>query len=174
MKAPAAYEWMVSDLDLTSRNDTADDLTAAVDVWNEAQSERLGVAYVSTGMLELVTKRLVVEDAAFLIIEESGGTVGFALASPAREDDGTGAIIPGLAHISAVAIKSNHWGRGVGRRLMNAVVQELRCRGYRGAQLWTQTSNSRALRLYLSLGFVFMGDEKEMLGETIRRYRLFL
>lgn len=149
---------------------TAADLDAAVALWDEAQSARLGVATVCPGMRELESERLTNQKALFLILEESQMVIGIALASPAREGAGQGAIISGLAHISSVAVKPTHWGRGLGRQLLNALMERLPERGYSEAQLWTQPTNSRALTLYLSLGFEYTGDEQFFRGEHIRLY----
>jgi len=162
---------MTAASNLAIRNGMDGETTIAVDLWNEAQSARRGAATTSSGMLELEATRLRSRDAVFLVLEEIGNPIGFALASPAREDWGTGKIIPGLAHISSVAVKPSRWGHGFGRQLMGVLIEELARLGYLNAQLWTQPSNRRALRLYLSLGFWFTGDErKDDLGEHIGRY----
>ncbi|MDQ6826948.1 MAG: GNAT family N-acetyltransferase [Candidatus Eremiobacteraeota bacterium] len=146
------------------------DLSIAVALWDEAQSARRGMPSVSAEMLAMESRRLSAANALFFVLEEDGKPIGIALASPAREDAGDGKMIPRLAHISSVAIKPGYWGRGLGRRLMNALIQELPKRHYTAAQLWTQPSNLRALQLYLSLGFKFAGDEKIHQFENIRRY----
>ena len=161
-------------MDSSIRQGTVNDLAASVGLWNEAQSARRGVASVYPGMLELVRTRFAARNAILLIAEELGEVIGFAQVCPAGENDGAGQVIPGLAHIGAVSVKPGCWGRGFGRRLMTAVIEEMPRRGYTRAQLWTQKTNDRALRLYTDLGFVFTGDEKtdDEMGERIGRYIL--
>lgn len=159
-------------MDSTVRLGTVDDLNVAVALWEEAQSTRKGTRFLAPAMVEMETNRLSHENACFLILEERGRAIGLALFSPARENAGTGEIISGLAHISSVAIKPTHWGRGLGRRLMNAVLEGIKIRGYTTTQLWTQPGNLRAVSLYTSLGFEPTGEEKSFEDERIIRYVL--
>lgn len=155
------------------RNGTNADLAFVVALWDEAQSARRGLPSTSPGMLELEATRLKSERAVFLVVEEEGDHIGFALASPARANWGAGEVIADLAHVSSVAVKPSRWGHGFGRKLMARLTEELTRRGYLRAQLWTQLSNQRAIDLYLDLGFQFAGDERlDDRGEQIRRYVL--
>lgn len=155
------------------RKGTSDELALAVALWSEAQSARRGSPSTSPDMLELETTRLTSERAVFLVMQEEGNVIAFALASPARADWGAGEVIAGIAHISSVAVKPSRWGHGLGLKLMEALTQELARLGYLRAQLWTQPSNQRAVKLYLKLGFQFTGDERrDDNGERIRRYVL--
>lgn len=152
------------------RKGTTADLQAAVEIWEEAQTERKGCEFLAPEMLEMEARRLGHDRSCFLIAEQNGKMVGLALYSPARQDSGAGDIIPGLAHISSVAVRPSYWGRGIGRRLMVALVDELMSNSYEFAQLWTQNDNDRATRLYGALGFQATDDEKTFEGERIRRY----
>lgn len=159
-------------MDRTIRNGTADDLKIAVRLWEEAQSKRKGTRFLAPAMLDMETTRLRHAKACFLILEVGRRAIGLALFSPARENSGTGKIIPGLAHISSVAVKPTYWGRGLGKFLMNAVVEEIKIRGYESTQLWTQPDNLRAVSLYAGLGFESTGEEKYFEDERIIRYLL--
>jgi len=64
----------------------------------------------------------------------------------------------------------DRWGGGIGGRLVDAILTEARTRGYDRAQLWTQTDNARARRLYEGRGFGASGREKEESGEPIVHY----
>lgn len=155
---------------MTIRRGQTEDLQAAVSLWEQAQTKRKGSEFLAPQFVEMETRRLAQDNSCFLIAEENGEMVGLALYSPAREDSGAGDIIPGLAHISSVAVKPSYWGRGIGRRLMVALMDELMSNGYPLAQLWTQNDNARAIRLYGALGFQATDDEKTFEGEHIRRY----
>ncbi|MDQ2680286.1 MAG: GNAT family N-acetyltransferase [Candidatus Eremiobacteraeota bacterium] len=141
-----------------------------MNLWEGAQSERTGSRFFAADLLHTLTTRLAELNSCLLTLEQQHELVGFAFFSPARNNSGAGDVIPSMAHISSVAVNPTHWGQGLGRRLMIAVIDELSGFGYANAQLWTQPSNSRALSLYLSLGFQFTGDEKVFDGELIRRY----
>ncbi|MBC6460754.1 GNAT family N-acetyltransferase [Actinomadura sp. HBU206391] len=109
--------------------------------------------------------RLTGPDAFFVVAEnrDEGGTVGdatvgrgavgLAVGMHSREDGGAGRAIPGLCHITMVAVQPGWWGQGIGKRLIWALLSELRTRGYDRAQLFTQADNTRAQRLYMGLGF---------------------
>ena len=103
-------------------------------------------------------------EAFLLIAEDAGDVVGMALGVQALSDDGAGAPVRGLCHISMVFVAPDYWGRGIGGRLVAALLPEARSRGYDRAQLWTQSDNARARRLYEGRGFVLSGREKDEFG----------
>lgn len=113
----------------------------------------------------------VVTPGAFLLVAEAcGEIVGMALGMQARANDGAGPPVEGLCHISMVFVAPERWGRGIGGRLVDALLAEARARGYDRAQLWTQADNPNAQRLYEGRGFLRSGREKEDLGEWIFHY----
>ena len=71
-----------------------------------------------------------------------------------------------------IFVAPRRWGEGIGRRLVEAVLDEARSAGYDRVQLWTQTDNPRAQRLYESRGFIATGRRKyeEELEEQIMHY----
>lgn len=82
---------------------------------------------------------------------------------------------PGLCHVSLVFVAPDAWGQGIGARLMDALLEEARLRGYTRSQLWTHETNLRARRLYASRGFALTGDrEVNRAGETIMRFERLL
>ena len=95
-----------------------------------------------------------------------------ALVVQALAGDGAGTDpLPGVAHLSMVAVHPDHWGRHLGAAVMARAQLEARHAGYTRAQLWTQKTNVRARRLYERLGWTPSGrtttDER---GEEIRHY----
>ncbi|GAA2618385.1 GNAT family N-acetyltransferase [Actinomadura fulvescens] len=94
----------------------------------------------------------------FFVAERSGTVVGSAAAMSGRRDGGLGEAIPGLCHISMVAVLPEFWGQGIGRQLLTALVNEARDRGYERVQLFTQADNARGHALYERLGFILTGE----------------
>jgi GNAT superfamily N-acetyltransferase len=94
-----------------------------------------------------------------------------AVGEQALSDDGAGPPIEGLCHVSMVFVAPDRWGEGLGGRLVDALLEEVRGRGYDRAQLWTQTENVRARRLYERRGFRPSGREKDDLGERIAHFQ---
>jgi 8-oxo-dGTP pyrophosphatase MutT (NUDIX family)/ribosomal protein S18 acetylase RimI-like enzyme len=98
--------------------------------------------------------------------------LSMAVAMPARADDGRSTHnVPGLAHISSVATLPGHWGQGLARRGVEAILAQAARRGYARAQLWTHVDNAGARHLYKSLGFELSGRHRlDDHGEPIVHY----
>lgn len=56
-----------------------------------------------------------------------------------------------------ISVLREAWGRGVGSRLMDAVIQAAQSAGFRQLELEVAADNDRALRLYRSFGFAECG-----------------
>jgi ribosomal-protein-alanine N-acetyltransferase len=63
----------------------------------------------------------------------------------------------GEAHILNVCVGENFRCRGLGRHLMLALIERAAALGVREAFLEVRPSNTAAIRLYLSMGFVQLG-----------------
>jgi ribosomal protein S18 acetylase RimI-like enzyme len=153
------------------RRARAADNPALVDVWLRAEVAR-GV-HRPPELVEFVRGRLGAVDALVLVAESYGRPVGLAVAEPAREDMGRGGAIPGLAHVGMVFTDPDHWGRGVGRALVDDLVNRLKAAGFTTAQLWVRAANERARRLYAGRGFYADGttgtdDEGQLIIRMIR------
>lgn len=149
------------------------DIEPAAALFHHADRTRLG----SPGgtVPARLAERLRSPDAIFVVSSHGPSLIGMAAGVQARHDGGAGDPIPGLCHITMVAVHPDHWGHGVGRRLLDALIPEVREHGYDRAQLFTQTGNTRARRLYEGLGFTRSGliataDN----GEEIAHYTLAL
>ena len=65
---------------------------------------------------------------------------------------------PETGEVFAMYVLSDYYGKGVGRSLMNAALDQLK--DYPEICLWTLKENKRAVRLYLKCGFAHDGREK--------------
>ena len=63
--------------------------------------------------------------------------------------------------ISGIAVGHEHRGHGVGRRLVDAAVDQARARGARRLTLHVLAPNAAARRLYESVGFVVEGVQRD-------------
>jgi ribosomal protein S18 acetylase RimI-like enzyme len=72
------------------------------------------------------------------------------------DDPGYGFVAAGIPEVS-VGIDAAWRGRGAGRALLEALIAEARERGLPGLSLSVEEENTRARRLYRSLGFVDVG-----------------
>ena len=146
---------------ISIRRGTAEDIGASAQLWIEAKGARLGKAQTDEALPGLLLSRLQEKGALLFIVEaESASVIGTATVFPARKPPNTGNIIKARAHISLVAVKPAYWGRGIGRQLMQRILDELSRSDYQAAQLWVETVNERAVKLYLSLGFTPTSETK--------------
>ena len=122
--------------------------------------------------LAVFRDRAALPDAWFAAGALDGRIVAFAHGLWAREKDGTGEPIPGLMHLSMIAVEPEYWGRGYGRKITEFAIALSSILGYRAIQLWTAPTNERAVRLYRRLGFMAIGRVKEHAGEEIGLYFL--
>jgi len=82
--------------------------------------------------------------------------VGFATWSPSPDEDATDTTADvGAIYLDPVAV-----GQGVGRRLLEHVVDELTGAGFIDATLWVLRTNSRARRFYEGAGWLPDGAAK--------------
>ncbi len=71
---------------------------------------------------------------------------------PATDGRG-GPRLPGVAHVFAVFVLPPWWGRGVAPRLLDAVVEGMRERGYARGRLFTPERQARARAFYAREGW---------------------
>ncbi len=67
-----------------------------------------------------------------------------------------------LAYIGAFGIKRPHQGRGIGTKIMQALIRDLQADGVRRIELRVEADNQRAISFYKKLGFKAEG--------TLRKY----
>lgn len=147
------------------------DVEPAVAVWLAANTARK-VGLPPRPEQEARARGQVDRPGAFLLVADAAGdVVGMALGMQGLSDDGAGPPVRGLCHVSMVFVAPDHWGMGLGGRLVDALLTEARLRGYERAQLWTQADNPRARRLYEGRGFRPSGRQKEEFGELIMHYQ---
>ncbi len=80
---------------------------------------------------------------------------------------------PDWGEIISIYFLPAFMGKGYGKQLMGAVLEELKKRGYRDAFLWTLEENERARRFYEKYGFTCTGEtlETRIGGKTVREIR---
>lgn len=76
---------------------------------------------------------------------------------PARDKDLDGSE---SAEIVSINIDLDKWGNGLGRSLLNFMIERLSNDGYGSICLWVVEQNERAIRLYQRNGFVREGSIK--------------
>lgn len=144
-----------------------EDIEPAVGVWFAANTERRGGVPPRPEQEARARGHVDRPGAVLLVADDDGEIVGMAVGEQALSGEGTGPPVEGLCHVSMVFVAPERWGGGLGGRLVDALLEEVRGRGYDRAQLWTQTENVRARRLYERRGFRPSGRKKDEFGERI-------
>jgi ribosomal protein S18 acetylase RimI-like enzyme len=94
------------------------------------------------------------QDRHVLVAEEDGEIVAFAAIGPARDEGAD------VGEIYAIYAHPDVWGRGVGRRLIEAATAALSSAGFAEATLWVLDTNDRARRFYERAGWSHDGGVK--------------
>ena len=63
--------------------------------------------------------------------------------------------------LDTIAVAASAWRRGVGRRLMNSALDDLRGRGYGQAILWTIADYERGRTFYEATGWRSFGEVRD-------------
>ncbi|UIJ81946.1 GNAT family N-acetyltransferase [Rhizobium leguminosarum] len=138
---------------------------------------KIGLASWRKGILPLVTAEVVSrieKDNPFIpFLKEHGGNILVA------EADGTlaglGASEHGDNHISDIWVAPEHEGKGVGSALIAALEEQFMARGFIEATIRVSADNTRALGLYLRLGYrdTWRGsDHDPILDMTLEKVEL--
>ena len=88
--------------------------------------------------------------ARYLVAEENGTVLGYAGAWVVLDE----------CHITNIAVAENARGRGIGKRLVAALMQYCSNLGAAWADLEVRVSNIRAQHIYAGAGFVSIGKRK--------------
>lgn len=94
------------------------------------------------------------EDCIFVACTDDGDLIGLAMGTPAE----------GLTHtgeVSAVYVRPDQQGRGIGRQLVQTVATWLHARGHNALRIMALAANAPARRFYETLGGTVV-DEMEM------------
>ena len=83
------------------------------------------------------------------VADEGEGPIGFAVTGPSEDADAG----ERTAEVYAIYLDPDRLGTGMGRRLFEHAVEDLRARGFDVATLWVLESNERARRFYEAAGW---------------------
>jgi [ribosomal protein S18]-alanine N-acetyltransferase len=118
------------------------DLSGVVDLDHAVFAEEAWSRRMLLGELEQQP-----ESRYYLVAEQEGALIGYAGLLVVREQ----------ADVLTIAVAAAWWGRGVGTRLLAALLAEARRRGCTEVFLEVRADNARAQRLYKWWGFYEIG-----------------
>lgn len=147
-----------------------------VQTWQEAYAGLLPDQYLAS--LESsqrlpIWQRLLAspERVAIFVAESDNRPIGFSCGGVPSELDST----DGVAELWSIYLLKHFWDKGIGKRLHDALLDELRTRGFREVFLWVMEPNARTREWYDRQGWTLDGGRKtdELWGATITdvRYR---
>jgi RimJ/RimL family protein N-acetyltransferase len=118
---------------------------------------------------EMFEKILLSGKGNFYLAAVSGSPCGLIFFGDSRDEN-----MQGAAEIVAFYTLEEYWGKGVGQRIMDRALYEIRRLGYKSVILWVFEANIRARRFYEKCGFVFDGAVKDSSFADTKevRYRL--
>jgi ribosomal protein S18 acetylase RimI-like enzyme len=109
------------------------------------------------------------------VVELDNEVVAFSRFGPSRESD----VPPLTFEVFALNVEPAHWRRGIGRGLVESVLEVANAQGFEACTLWVLRDNERARRFYEAVGFEVDGatrieaaDSAQPLHEV--RYRRLL
>jgi len=100
--------------------------------------------------LQTLAEAVEMEHARIFVAEQAGVLLGHVVVVAGHRDSSTG---EGQGWIFDLSIQRDHWGHGLGKRLMEHAEAFIRERGLNAIGLGVTISNQRALRFYRELGY---------------------
>jgi ribosomal protein S18 acetylase RimI-like enzyme len=133
---------------------TEDDAEAIGELWVESAREAFTPLLPDGHRLpdpqpQRMRDRIAGGEVSVLVAEPEGELAGFVACGPSRDPEPE----PGVGEVQSFFVGAGRWGRGIGRALMAAALEDLRRRGYAAATVWSFDSNERANAFYESHGF---------------------
>lgn len=92
------------------------------------------------------------------IIYRNDNDLGFICFGKCRDND----LDSTFGEIWGIYLLPEFWRQGVGSKLINFAVNELKNKGYRKISLWVLENNKNAIKFYEKQGFKYAGTKKEI------------
>ena len=89
-------------------------------------------------------------DRSIVLVARDEDVIGFAIAHAAADE----------AELLLIGVARSERRRGIGKKLLEAMVEKVRARGARAIHLEVRSSNQAAIALYASLGFAAAGTRR--------------
>lgn len=155
---------MTVDIREATPEDAADIARVAERAWYEAHEPIIGEELVAEFLetyYDIESLREVAEsdERVTYVADADGEVIGFASGGPDDEERG-------LVHLSRIYLLPEHWGDGIGGRLLEAFEQEVERRGYDQVRLRVMVENEQAVGFYESAGFDRRDEMYDELVET--------
>lgn len=134
--------------------------------WQEAYPGLVSAEYLEKLSLEKCEQIAFSWPENTLVAKEGDRVLGFVSYGE------RGGEAPGVGEIFALYVLAERYGTGLGHRLMEAALEQLR--DYSEVRLWVLQENRRAIRFYEKWGFRPDGTEKDLPALSAREIRMCL
>ena len=122
----------------------------ACQAWHETYPGLISQDYLDTVTVEKCEKAAYDHPWNTFVAKDGERVVGFVFFGEDKEDASVGEIF-------ALYVLKEYYGTGLGRRLMDAALEQLR--GYPSVRVWAVKGNARAIRFYEKCSFRLDGVE---------------
>ena len=119
--------------------------------WHEAYAGIVDQDYLDGMTLEVCEERAFRWLDDLFVAKENGRVIGFVGYGDRGEE------APGVGEVFALYVLPEYFGKGVGRSLMEAALEQMK--EYPEIRLWVLKENKRAIRFYQKCGFCPDGEE---------------
>lgn len=102
-------------------------------------------------------------DGTVYALRDDGGPVIGAVQCVERPDD---PVAPGTVELTLVAVAEEHQAKGVGRRMLALVLDELRVAGFRRVIVGTSNAGIGEIAYYQKCGFRLLAIERDYFDEA--------
>ncbi len=136
--------------------------------WKHAYRNIVPQAYLDSIPAGMWAKTLDQPGRYTLVAELDGSLIGTSSYGESRDPEYTG-----WGEIRSIYLLPEYMGKGYGRELMKAVIDELHLLGYSDLFLWVLEENLGARAFYEKVGFRLSGDctDAEIGGKVLREIR---
>lgn len=143
---------------LKTRKATVKDALAIAEIhvasWQQTYVNIMPAAILKTLNVEQKTKKwdqIISSGTYVVVIEDDNKVIGFTCLCPARDRNEDQTI---CAEIAAMYVHPNACRKGVGSKLMQASISQLKTMGFSDVILWVLSKNSNARQFYEKMGFL--------------------
>ena len=124
--------------------------------WNEGFGHLMAPRVLNADQVTRWSRDLQAGPARWWLVESGESVVGFAGTRASRDP-----IEPGLGELDTIAVAPPAWRRGVGRRLMDRALDDLRESGYQQGILWTLARYEQGRAFYEATGWRASGELRD-------------
>ena len=125
--------------------------------WHEAYAGIISQEYLNNLTLEKCERMAFSWPDNIMVAKENDKVIGFVCYGDRGEE------APDVGEIFALYVLADYYGKGVGRKLMDAGLEQIK--HYSQVNLWVLKENVRAIRFYEKCGF--LPDGTEMISPNI-------